>query len=118
MLIRNLIQLIYQEVLGFKILVSGGNYVEFAHEGVRFALCMRSVMHGYSEQFQTAASGQIVELAFPCGSPAAVDQCYDELVAKGAVPVRGPENMPWRQRTAFFADPDGNIHEIFAELPE
>jgi len=25
--------------------------------------------------------------------------------------------MPWNQRTAFIADPDGNIHEIFADLP-
>jgi len=25
--------------------------------------------------------------------------------------------MPWGQRTAFFEDPEGYIHEIFSELP-
>lgn len=34
----------------------------------------------------------------------------------GATPIQAPQNMPWNQRTALFSDPDGNIHEIFAEL--
>lgn len=40
-----------------------------------------------------------------------------ELLANGAVAVQPPDDMPWGQRTAFFADPDGNIHELFADLP-
>jgi hypothetical protein len=24
---------------------------------------------------------------------------------------------PWGQRAAFFADPEGNIHGLFADLP-
>jgi len=34
----------------------------------------------------------------------------------GAREVHKPEDMPWNQRTALFADPDGNIHEIFADI--
>jgi hypothetical protein len=34
----------------------------------------------------------------------------------GATPVHQPQNMPRNQRAALFADPDGNIHEIFAEI--
>ena len=30
--------------------------------------------------------------------------------------IKEPQNMPWNQRTALFADPDGNIHEIFAGI--
>jgi len=33
-----------------------------------------------------------------------------------ATPVHQPQNMPRNQRAALFADPDGNIHEIFAEI--
>ena len=42
---------------------------------------------------------------------------YAEIVARGAVPIHSPADMPWGQRTAMFADPDGNIHELFADLP-
>jgi len=39
-------------------------------------------------------------------------------VAHGAAPVHAPADMPWGQHTAMFADPDGNIHEFFADLPQ
>jgi uncharacterized glyoxalase superfamily protein PhnB len=61
-------------------------------------------------------SGQCFELAFPLGSPAEVDLAYADIISKGAAPVQPPTNMPWNQRTAFFADPDGNIHELFANM--
>jgi hypothetical protein len=35
----------------------------------------------------------------------------------GAIPIKKPSYMPWNQRTGFFADPDGNVHEVFADLP-
>lgn len=106
----------YNKVLGFKIKLDLGEYVEFENEGVRLAICMRSVMHSCSDEYQKKSNGQILELAFPCKSPSDVDVSYKELISKGAKPIAIPQNMPWNQRTAFFADPDGNIHEIFAEL--
>jgi lactoylglutathione lyase len=39
-------------------------------------------------------------------------------VAEGAAPVKGPEMMPWGRKTAFIADPEGNIHEIYSYRPE
>ena len=36
----------------------------------------------------------------------------------GARAIHDPEDMPWNQRTALFADPDGNIHEIFADIKQ
>ena len=38
------------------------------------------------------------------------------LICKGAASVHEPQDMPWNQRTALFADPNGNIHEIFVEI--
>lgn len=45
-----------------------------------------------------------------------VDESFTMIISKGATSIREPQNMPWNQRTALFADPDGNIHEIFAEI--
>jgi lactoylglutathione lyase len=106
----------YNQVLGFNIENDLGNYVEFENDGVRFAICMREVMYAYSNQYEKKASGQAFELAFPCENPSNVDESFSQLVTRGATPIQKPQNMPWNQRTALFADPDGNIHEIFAEL--
>jgi uncharacterized glyoxalase superfamily protein PhnB len=62
-------------------------------------------------------SGHSFELVFPLQSPEEVDTAYAGIVANGATPIKGLANMPWGQRIVFFADPDENIHELFADLP-
>ncbi len=106
----------YNEVLGFKIKNDLGNYVEFQNEGVRFALCTRDVMYDYSSEYEKKTTGQGFELAFPCDTPEDVNKSYDKLIEGGATAIHKPQDMHWNQRTALFADPDGNIHEIFAEI--
>jgi len=106
----------YSETMGFKIINDLGDYVEFENTGVRFAICNRSVMFEYSDLFKVRHSGQGFELAFPCDSVEELDESYRTLIRNGAKGIHEPQNMPWRQRTALFADPDGNIHEIFTEL--
>lgn len=108
----------YQEVLGFAVKNDGGPYVEFENAGVRFAICTRAVMFDATQHpsFQQSHTGQAFELAFPCPTPGDVDRAYEILLAKGATAIKPPADMPWNQRTAFFADPDGNIHELFCDL--
>lgn len=106
----------YSDVLGFKVKNDLGNYVEFENAGVRFAICMRDVMYSYSSEYKKKSMGQSFELALLCEDPNDVDETFKEIVRKGATPIQEPKNMPWNQRTALFADVDGNIHEIFAEI--
>ena len=109
----------YGDVLGFKVKEDLGNYVEFVNRGVRFALCTRDVMHEGTNHlsYRKRKQGQVFELAFPLNTPEELDKAYDEIVSKGATPVKGPEIMPWGRRTAFFADPEGNIHELYSLKP-
>ncbi|MEO7000285.1 MAG: VOC family protein [Ktedonobacterales bacterium] len=108
----------YQNALGFVMKTDVGEYVEFATPGVRFSLCERHVLADatHHASYSQTKRGQSFELAFPFASPAEVDAAYTHVVAVGGTPVQGPTNMPWGQRTAFFADPEGNIHELFAEV--
>ncbi|HSM56763.1 MAG TPA: VOC family protein [Candidatus Sulfomarinibacteraceae bacterium] len=108
----------YRDVLGFPVKTDMDTYVEFVAGGVRFSICERSVMAQATgrDTFESEASGHTFELAFPCDSPSDVDAAYRRIVEAGAAPVKGPADMPWGQRTAFFADPDGNVHELFADL--
>jgi uncharacterized glyoxalase superfamily protein PhnB len=108
----------YHTVLGFQIKQDLGQYVEYESPGVRFAICARSILFAVSQHpsYQQAHNGQAFELAFPLDSPAEVDQAYIEIIRRGATPVQTPADMPWGQHTAMFADPDGNIHELFCDL--
>ena len=106
----------YRDVLGFTIQSESPNNVEFNNEGVRFSICSRQVMSDITDghsSFKEVKKGQSFELAFPCETPEEVEKSYKEIIEKGATPIKEPSEMPWGQTTAFFADPDGNIHEIF-----
>ena len=108
----------YRDVLGFAVETASGEYVELASAGVRFAVCTRATMAEATgdPSYGETRRGQAFELAFPLASPDEVDAAYAEVVAKGARGVKGPATMPWGQRTAFIADPEGNIHELFADM--
>jgi catechol 2,3-dioxygenase-like lactoylglutathione lyase family enzyme len=110
----------YRDLLRFRVKEDHGDYVELESEGVRFALCARSIMKEATghRSYEEPKGGQAFELAFPLEKPGDVDKAYADITAKGATPIKAPDTMPWGQRTAFFADPDGNIHELFAYLPE
>lgn len=41
-----------------------------------------------------------------------VDAVYEELKAKGVTFLRTPADQSWGLRTAYFADPEGNVWEI------
>ena len=56
-----------------------------------------------------------VQLAFRV-SPAEVDQCYAQLVAKGVTIVDPPTDQPRGHRTVYFTDPEGNVLEVYAEI--
>lgn len=106
----------YRDVLGFETETEQGDYVEFKNEGVRFSICTRQIMADITDghpSYKEEKRGQAFELAFPCETPEDVEKTYKELIEKGATPIKAPSQMPWGQTTAFFADPDGNIHEIF-----
>ena len=106
----------YSEMLDFECIEDLGNYVEFRNKGVRFALTTPDVMYEGTEQptYREEKKGQSFELAFPLPTADDVGKAYDEITGKGATPIKAPEMMPWGRMTAFFADPDGNIHELYS----
>ena len=52
----------YNQVLGFKIECDLGSYIEFENNGVRFAICLRNVMDGYSNEYSKKAVGQSLSM--------------------------------------------------------
>ena len=56
-----------------------------------------------------------VQLAFRVSS-VEVDQCYAQLLEKSVVILDPPADQPRGHRTVYFADPEGNQLEIYAEI--
>ena len=110
----------YRDVLGMEVRDDRGQYVEFTGQGVRVAICERAVMQGLglSDSFYTPPTGHVFSLAFACDSTEEVDSELARLVAAGAAEIQGGTRMPWGQYTAFFADPDGHVHELFTQLDD
>ncbi len=46
-----------------------------------------------------------------------VDATYKELTAKGLTFIKPPVSQVWGRRTAYFADPEGNLWELYHMLP-
>lgn len=107
----------YNQVIGFEIVVLEGQYAELKNSGVRLAICEKKLMANNTNQHHSYVekrAGQAVELNFECRSPKEVYELYDQFITKGATPIIAPIIKDWGHTTAFFADPEGNIHSLFA----
>lgn len=108
----------YRDVLGLDLarLDAESRFAEFANAGVKIHITTPATMKAASgsAEFDVARRGRPFELAFELPDDASVDRTYARLVARGAKPVAAPADKPWGQRVAFFADPDGHIHDVFA----
>jgi catechol 2,3-dioxygenase-like lactoylglutathione lyase family enzyme len=56
-----------------------------------------------------------VQLAFLV-SPSEVDECYELLTAGGVRILDPPTDQARGHRTVYFADPEGNVLEVYAEI--
>lgn len=108
----------YEKSLGFEVLIRMDEYVEFKNEKVRLAISSAEVMQKTTglENFKEKKRGHAFELAFKVDEAQDVDEEIFKLRERGVKIVKDAENKEWGQRAAFFCDPDGNVHEIFADL--
>ena len=105
----------YRDVLEFEIFDELPQFVEFGGQPIRFAICERQVMKdttGYAG-YQQPPTGTPFEMAFECETRTELEHQFEKLLEQGAVKVNDPADMPWGQYAAFFADPDGHVHELF-----
>jgi len=55
--------------------------------------------------------------ALLCVEAKDIDATYKELTAKGLTFTKPPKSQAWGRRTAYFADPEGHLWELYQELP-
>jgi catechol 2,3-dioxygenase-like lactoylglutathione lyase family enzyme len=110
----------YENVLGFEVTERSPDYVALDGGDKRLAIFKRAGRHDHTGDhlYLEPRSGQAVELNFLCPTPEIVRTKFDELVELGAVPIAEPAEREWGHVAGSFADPEGNIHSLFALLPE
>ena len=104
----------YQEMLGLKVTfsddVSSGYKIE-DHDLVVLEEAAAAEMVG---QETLSVKGSRVIL---CLGVENVDATCEALKAKGVTLLKPPKSQAWGRRTAYIADPDGNLWELWHELP-
>lgn len=110
----------YEHGVGLAVAVREEHYVGFAGGGIRLAIFRRELMGANTADhpsFSGPRGTQAFELNFECATPDEVDRMFRHLHERGATPIAEPTDTEWGHHTAFFADPEGNIHSLFAVLP-
>ena len=110
----------YENVLGFEVIERSPDYVALDGGDKRLAIFKRAGRNEHTGDavYLEPKSGQAVELNFRCPTPETVRAKFAELVERGAVPVSEPAEREWGHLAGWFADPEGNIHSLFAILPK
>jgi uncharacterized glyoxalase superfamily protein PhnB len=62
--------------------------------------------------------GHRMGMAFLCDSPAEVDSLHAKITGAGYKSHKAPWDAFWGQRYAQVVDPDGNLVDLFAPLPQ
>ncbi|HLY26144.1 MAG TPA: VOC family protein [Aggregatilineales bacterium] len=109
--------LFYRDILGLSVTFSDSNSDAFRLEEQDFVLldvAAAAEMIGEEALSLQQEAGHRVLL---CAGVEDVDATYKMLTAKGVAFIKTPKSQPWGRRTAYFADPEGNIWEIWHSLP-
>lgn len=101
----------YHEIMGFPVYRDWGDWYEMSVGGVLLTLRPRG--RSYDGE---GAGGANVQLAFRV-APDDVARCYAELLAHNVEIIEAPMDKRFGHKTLFFKDPEGNILEIYADIP-
>ena len=112
----------YEDALGFAVVTRETDYVALdSRTGVRLAIFRRAGMGQHTHDhpsFRSPRAGQAVELNFECATPELVRARFAALLERGSVAIAEPVEQDWGHVTGFFADPEGNIHSLFAVMEQ
>jgi lactoylglutathione lyase len=105
----------YESVFGVEAVHEDENAVAFKFDNLIVNLLAAPAAHELIEPSPVASqkSGARFQLTIWVDD---TDAVVEELAARGVELLNGPVDREWGLRTAAFADPDGHIWEIAAEI--
>lgn len=107
----------YRDVLGLEVTDVDPVSCAFRLEGQDFVVLHRSAAAEMVGDIALAGQPEIGHRVLLCAGVDDVDTVYNALTAKGVTFVKPPKDQAWGRRTAYFADPEGNLWELYHHLP-
>lgn len=86
--------------------------------GMRLMLDTEEVVRSFDPEYEPPTRAGRIGLAFLCDSVEQVDETYAAMIAAGHRGKMEPFDAFWGQRYATVFDPDGNLVDLFARLPD
>tara|TARA_B100000029_G_scaffold78858_2_gene70326 strand:+ start:1286 stop:1705 length:420 start_codon:yes stop_codon:yes gene_type:complete len=108
----DLMKSFYRELLPFPVVTETDTSLAFDAGGTMLGLRLRE--RDYDGRGGGPESPG-VQLAFLV-EPDQVAACHETLVARGIPILEPPTDQPRGHRTVYFADPEGNVLEVYAEI--
>lgn len=110
-------KLFFNQKMGIPIKTESLDFIEFTTGEYRFSIGTREAMYETLKDstYLGERKGAAVGLGFYLSSNEEVDALYEKMKNNGILFVQQPKMMPWNEYTAFFKDPDGNVHELISE---
>lgn len=105
----------YTHNLGLTATYERAGWIEFKLGEV--ALALRPHAEPLFARVDANKPGLAVELAFRVAY-SEVDDWFERLSGLGISILDSPKNQAWGHRTLYFLDPEHNVLEIYAELPQ
>ncbi|MBL8096380.1 MAG: VOC family protein [Anaerolineales bacterium] len=108
----------FYRLLGLEIpsTADADDHVEVIVGGMRIAWDELEMIKSFSPGWVEPV-GHRMGLAFLCDSPAEVDALHERVLQAGHKSHKAPWDAFWGQRYAQVLDPDGNVIDLFAQLP-
>ena len=107
----------YRDMLDLEVVFSDDVSFAFRMEGQDFALVEVSAgVEMLNEEVLGVGRGAGHRVML-CADVEDVDAVYKTLTGKGVAFIKPPIDQPWGWRTAYFADPEGDIWELRQAIP-
>ncbi len=103
----------YRDKLGFEATFTDANSVAFRLEDQDFVLLKEAAAVDMITEEAVSLHKAAGHRMLLCMGVQDVDAVYESLTAKGVAFIKPPKDQPWGRRTAYFADPEGNLWEIW-----
>ncbi len=103
----------YRNILGFDATFTDANSVAFRLEDQDFVLLKEAAAADMISEEAVSLHQGAGHRVLLCMGVQDVVAVYESLTAKGVTFIKPPKDQPWGRRTAYFADPEGNLWELY-----
>lgn len=108
----------YKDILGLEPVFTDADSAAYQMEDHDFVLLKTSAAARMVGEEALSFGKEAGHRVLLCIGVEDVDATYKTLTDKGLTFIKPPKSQHWGRRTAYFADPEGNLWELWHSLPD